>query len=226
MIAAAESTPPSAQHAIEDYPSTFGLARSNRLPPTRVETSTATRTDHQLMLAVRDGELDALGELFERHHGRLFGFLAKLLDNHAAAEDIAQVVFQRMLKYRHTYRDEGSFTAWMYHLARRCAADHVRHATHAPRLTDPHDLHAHADDAPHAGHHASARDDQALLSTALAQLAPNDREVLLLSRFKDLSFAEIGGILGCSTGAAKVRAHRALQELREIYLKLQAPRTS
>jgi dihydrodipicolinate synthase/N-acetylneuraminate lyase len=37
-----------------------------------------------------------------------------------------------MLKYRHTYRDDGSFTAWMYHLARRCAADHFRKANAAP----------------------------------------------------------------------------------------------
>lgn len=179
------------------------------------------RTDHALMLAVRDGELDALGELFERHHGPLFGFLLKLTNHRTGAEDIAQTVFQRMLKYRHTYRDDGSFTAWMYHLARRCAADHFRKTNLAPHATDPAALQAHADEAPHAAHHAAARDDQALLQTALAQLDRGDREVLLLSRFQELSFAEISNILECSAGAAKVRAHRALRELREIYFKLQ-----
>ena len=109
-----------------------------------------TRTDHALMLAVRDGELDALGELFERHHGPLFGFLLKLTGDRTAAEDITQIVFQRMLKYRHTYRDEGNFSAWMYHLARRCAADHFRKSSHAAFATDPVDLTRHADDAPHA----------------------------------------------------------------------------
>ncbi len=173
------------------------------------------------MLAVRDGELDALGELFERHHQPLFGFLVKLTGDYSAAEDIAQVVFQRMLKYRHTYRDDGSFTAWMYHLARRCAADHFRRANAAPRATDPTDLNSHADDRPQADQSATARDDQALLRTALARLEHDDREVLLLSRFQELSFAEISVILGCSVGAAKVRAHRALCELRDIYFKLQ-----
>lgn len=173
------------------------------------------------MLAVRDGELDALGELFERHHGQLFGFLVKFTGQRTAAEDIAQNVFQRMLKYRHTYRDDGSFTAWMYHLARRCAADHFRKASAAPHATDPFVLHDHADDAPHAGEHESKRDDHALLHTALARLDQGDREVLLLSRFQELPFAEIAGILECSAGAAKVRAHRALQQLRGIYLRLQ-----
>jgi RNA polymerase sigma factor (sigma-70 family) len=173
------------------------------------------------MLAVRDGELAALGELFERHHGRLFGFLVKLTSDRMAAEDIAQTVFQRMLKYRHTYRDDGSFTAWMYHLARRCAADHFRKSESVPRATDPASLHVHADDRPHAAHLAATHDDHALLHRALAQLRRDEREVLLLSRFQELSFAEISGILECSIGAAKVRAHRALRELRDIYFQLQ-----
>ena len=187
-----------------------------------VESATEQRSDHVLMLAVRDGELDALGELFERHHGQLFGFLVKLTGNRPASEDIVQIVFQRMLKYRHTYRDDGSFTAWMYHLARRCAADHFRKANATPYATDPADLYEHADDAPHAAHQATKSDDHALLHTALARLDHDDREVLLLSRFQELSFAEISGILECSVGAAKVRAHRALGELRDIYLRLLA----
>ncbi|MDP3071175.1 MAG: RNA polymerase sigma factor [Opitutaceae bacterium] len=186
-----------------------------------MDTATQPRSDHALMLAVRDGELDALGELFERHHGPLYGFLVKLTGDRTAAEDIAQVVFQRMLKYRHTYRDDGSFTAWMYHLARRCAADHFRRSNAAPHATDPAVLHAHADDRPHAAHHATVRDDHALLHAALARLDRDDREVLLLARFQELSFAEISGILECSVGAAKVRAHRALRALRDIYFNLQ-----
>ena len=185
-----------------------------------VESALEARSDHALMLAVRDGELDALGELFERHQGPLFGFLLKLTGNRPAAEDIAQTVFQRMLKYRHTYRDDGSFTAWMYHLARRCSADHFRKTNAAPHAIDPADLQQHVDDAPHAAHYATARDDHALLHTALARLHRDDREVLLLSRFQELSFAEISGILECSVGAAKVRAHRALRELRDIYFQL------
>lgn len=194
--------------------------------PLAVDTVAEQHSDHALMLAVRDGELDALGELFERHHGQLFGFLVKLTGNRPAAEDVAQTVFQRMLKYRHTYRDDGSFTAWMYHLARRCAADHFRRNNAAPHATDPADLSEHADDAPHAAHHATARDDQALLHVALARLDRDDREVLLLARFQELSFAEISNILECSVGAAKVRAHRALRELRDIYFRLQKERTA
>ena len=191
-------------------------------PVTTVAAVPETTTDHALMLAVRDGDLDALGQLFERHHGRLFGFLVKLSGDRVAAEDLAQTVFQRMLKYRHTYRDDGSFTAWMYHLARRCASDLFRRSNAAPRNTDPIDLTAHPDPAPHAAHHATVRDDHMLLQQALRALEHDEREVLLLSRFQELSFAEISSILGCSVGAAKVRAHRAVRALRDAYFKLQS----
>lgn len=189
--------------------------------PDAVDPATDTLSDHDLMLAVRDGELDALGELFERHHAPLYGFLVKFTGQRTAAEDIAQTVFQRMLKYRHTYRDDGSFSAWMYHLARRCAADYFRKNNAAPAPTDPANLRHHADDAPHAGERAATRDDHAFLRLALERLDRDDREVLLLSRFQELSFNEIAAVLECSVGAAKVRAHRALRELRDVYFQLQ-----
>ena len=182
----------------------------------------APPSDHDLMLAVRDGEIDSLGELFERHQGPLFGFLVKLTGDRTAAEDIVQTVFQRMLKYRHTYRDDGSFTAWMYHLARRCAADHFRKAASLPAPVDPADLADRADDRPAADENAARGDDRDLLRRALARLDATDREVLLLSRFQEMSFAEVAGVLECSVGAARVRAHRALRELRVHFLRLQS----
>lgn len=178
-------------------------------------------SDHDLMLAVRDGDLDSMGELFERHHGPLFGYLSKLTGNRTAAEDIAQVVFQRMIKYRHTYRDEGKFTAWMYHLARRCASDHFRKASSAPLAVDPSDLEEHADQSIGADQSAQTRDDHELLRTALGRLDRDDREVLLLSRLQELSFAEVASVLECSVGAARVRAHRALRALRDSYFQIQ-----
>jgi RNA polymerase sigma-70 factor (ECF subfamily) len=173
------------------------------------------------MLAVRDGDLDSMGELFERHHGPLYGYLTKLTGNRSAAEDITQVVFERMLRYRHTYRDQGSFTAWMYHLGRRCAADYFRKSSSAPIAVDPSTLEDHADEGRRADETAARLDDHALLQRALGHLDHDDREVLLLSRLQELSFAEVAGILECSAGAARVRAHRALRTLRDHYFQLQ-----
>ena len=56
------------------------------------------------MRRVRDGEVAKLGPLFERHHPALFDFFCRTLSDRAAAQDLVQEVFLRILKYRRTYR--------------------------------------------------------------------------------------------------------------------------
>ena len=177
-------------------------------------------SDHELMIAVRAGEIRRLGDLFERYHRPLFGFFVRLTNQPSVGEDLVQIVFYRILKYRHTYRDEGKFSAWIYHLARKVAADHFRKHASTPVPTDPADLHEQADtDAPPSDQ-AATSEDQALLRTALARLPLEQREVLVLSRLQNLEHREIARLLDCSVGAVKVRAHRALKELRVVYFKI------
>ena len=177
-------------------------------------------TDHELMIAVRAGEIRRLGELFERHHRRLYGFFVRLTNQPSVSEDLVQIVFYRILKYRHTYRDEGKFSAWIYHLARKVAADHFRKHAATPVPTDPAHLPEPADGNPQPSEQAAAAEDQAILRTALARLPLEQREVLVLSRLQNVEHKEIARLLDCSVGAVKVRAHRALKELRDVYFKI------
>jgi RNA polymerase sigma factor (sigma-70 family) len=176
--------------------------------------------DHELMLAVRAGEIRRLGDLFERHHRPLYGFFVRLTNQPSASEDLVQIVFYRILKYRHTYRDEGKFSAWIYHLARKVAADHFRKHASTPTPADPADFHDHPDQAPAPDSTAATSDDLSLLRRALTHLTHEHREVLVLARLQHLNHQEIARLLDCSVGAVKVRAHRALKELREVYFKI------
>jgi RNA polymerase sigma-70 factor (ECF subfamily) len=172
------------------------------------------------MIAVRAGEIRRLGDLFERYHRPLFGFFVRLTNQPSVGEDLVQIVFYRILKYRHTYRDEGKFSAWIYHLARKVAADHFRKHANTPVPTDPVDLHDQADTDAQPSDQAATSEDQAHLRTALARLPLEQREVLVLSRLQNLEHKEIAKLLDCSVGAVKVRAHRALKELRDVYFKI------
>lgn len=178
-------------------------------------------SDHELMLAVRAGEISRLGDLFERHHRPLYGFLARLIGDRESAEDLVQIVFQRIHKYRHTYRDEGKFSAWIYHLARHVAADHHRRNARQGTATDPSDFDRVSDDTtPTAEAAASRLDDLKVMKRALQSLPPEQREVLILHRFQHLPHQEIAKLLNISTGAAKVRVHRALAALRDRFFQL------
>src|SRR6202011_3000036 len=83
-------------------------------------------TDEELMLQVRDGAADMLGVLFDRYHGPLYGFYARLTGDRALSEDLVQEVFLRILKYRQSYRPGTPFRAWVYQIARNARIDHFR----------------------------------------------------------------------------------------------------
>src|SRR5258708_35075895 len=78
------------------------------------------------MLAVRDGDVERIGVLFDRHHRMLFNFFLRLTANRGLSEDLVQEVFFRMLKYRHTFQAGTNFTAWMYQIARNAQIDQAR----------------------------------------------------------------------------------------------------
>ncbi|MCC5024264.1 MAG: RNA polymerase sigma factor [Candidatus Synoicihabitans palmerolidicus] len=174
-------------------------------------------SDHDLMLQVRAGELSRLGDLFERHHRPLFGFLTRLTCSVDTAEDIVQIVFQRILKYRHPYRYEGKFTAWL-------AAPPRTTTVAAPALpppTHPADFTSLADhDIPAAEEQTARRDDLDLMQSALSLLPLEQREILVLHRFQHLKHDEIARLLNITVGATKVRVHRALTALRDQFFKL------
>jgi RNA polymerase sigma factor (sigma-70 family) len=170
------------------------------------------------MTAVRDGDLAKLGILFERHHAALFDFLSWMTGDRTAAEDLVQDIFVRILKYRATYRDGGHFETWVYRIARNARADYFR--TRQP--VEP--LAAEALERPELGlnpmRRLEAERERARLKRALLRLREDKRELIVLARYRGLSHEQIAGLLGVETGAIKVRIHRALRELRDIFLRL------
>lgn len=174
--------------------------------------------DELLMFEVRDGDLAKLGVLFERHHRTLYNFFLRLTSDRQASEDLVQEVFLRILKYRHTYRGENSFGAWMYRIARNARADH--HRKPKREVPMPEDNQDFVSPELTAGDHVERDQELDLLHRALSNLTEDKREVLLLSRFQDLKYEEIAGMLGCAVGTVKARVHRAIKDLRQNFLEL------
>ncbi|MBX0289315.1 RNA polymerase sigma factor [Hymenobacter sp. HSC-4F20] len=173
------------------------------------------------MLQVKAGQIEKMGLLFERYHRALFAFFYHANGHSAASEDLVQNVFYRMLKYRHTFTGEGEFRTWMYHLARNVLADAAKKHKASRYHQDVADWTEKIAGASTADGSLQQAQDVALLHRALARLSPDQREVLVLSRFQELKYEQIAQLLDTTVGAVKVRAHRALCQLKEIYLKLE-----
>ena len=173
------------------------------------------------MLKVKLGDLDKMALLFQRYHRALYGFLYHMTAKQEQSEDMVQDVFYRMLKSRHTFTGEGEFKTWMYHLARNIIKDHYRKSS---RNANHYDADAFAEKLS-----GGSQADEALqkkmelkqLQQSIDNLDEQSREVLVLSRYQELKYAEIAQILGISEGAVKVRIHRAINQLKSMYRPLE-----
>jgi RNA polymerase sigma factor (sigma-70 family) len=172
-----------------------------------------TPTDEEAMWAVGQGDLDQAGLLFERYHARLCHFLLRMVADRDASQDLAQNVFMRLLRYRASYRQGQPFRAWLYQIARNVANDHFeKQKTRFVGLKAAHEQLAAPDGTDRA-------EQVAALQFALQHLPESDREVLVLSRYEDLKYEEIAQIMGISPGAVKVKVHRAIKKLKDIYFQ-------
>jgi RNA polymerase sigma factor (sigma-70 family) len=164
--------------------------------------------DEDVMLQVRNGEVQMLGVLFDRYQTPLYNFYVKMTSDRGVSEDLVQEVFLRILRYRQTYRPGTSFRTWMYQIARNTRLDQVRKTRpETPFVSEPVAPTSFCDSA-------QRQQEAATLQRALMQLPEDKRELLVLS--------EIARLLGCEVGAVKVRVHRAVQQLREIFLQLES----
>ena len=173
------------------------------------------------MLQVKAGQVDKMGLLFERYHRPLYGFFYHLNGAGEASEDLVQTVFYRMLKYRHTFTGEGEFRTWMYHLARNAVVDAAKKNKNSRHHADIVDWEERIGGGTLADASLQRAQDVDLLHQALARLPAPQREVLVLSRFQELKYEQIAQLLDTTEGAVKVRVHRALTQLKGIYLKLE-----
>ena len=170
------------------------------------------------MRAVREGDLAKLGPLFERYHVPLFDFLTRMTGDRAAAEDLVQDIFMRILKYRSTFRDVGSFETWLFRIARNARADYFRQRRAAEPLAE--EALDRPEPSPGPARRLEVDRERARLRRALLLLREDKRELIVLARYQDMKYEQIAEVLGIEVGAVKVRVHRAIKELREIFLQL------
>ena len=150
--------------------------------------------------------------LYRAARDDVYAYVATLLRDRAAAEDVTAAAFERAYRKQRTFRAErGTARAWLFGIARNAALDELRRRKRTAALTaEPADVAAAApeDDAEHALRRAAVR-------AALDGLEPRERELVALKFHAGLANAEIAAVLGVSVSNAGTQLHRAMTKLRE-----------
>ncbi len=176
-------------------------------------------SDNTLMEEIKEGKVEKMAVLFEKHHVALFNFFMRLTGNRTISEDLVQDVFMRMLKYRNTYQGRSKFTLWMYQIARNAHIDYLRKKKDALPLDEQWADPITTDDSPEEK--LEGGQEVQILRQALAKLPLKKREVLILSRYQNLKYKEIAELMDCHIGTVKAHVHRAIKELGKIYFEIQ-----
>jgi RNA polymerase sigma-70 factor (ECF subfamily) len=230
---------PGAENGVEEDMATIALGgsleNSGRLSGAGLNTGlnagrSATRaelsamSDAEIMLRVREGDDSGFEYLIQKYHRPMIHFMFRMVHNQAVAEELAQEVFLRVYRSRHSYRAEAKFTTWLYRIATNLGVNHARdtkyeRAAQNVYLDQP---------DPETGTTPDVADLTASVEQELVKdermrairqhvlaLPERQRTAVLMHKYQGLDYKQIGEVLKLSESATKSLLFRAYQTLRE-----------
>ncbi|MGZ3494853.1 MAG: RNA polymerase sigma factor, partial [Thermodesulfobacteriota bacterium] len=184
----------------------------------------------ELMAKIAKGDEDAFEILVNRHQTSILNLVYRFVGDRTQAKDLAQEVFVRVWQSAKTYEPKAKFTTWIYRITTNLCFNELKSSRRRKwfsfNRSDEDGEHTFeetlSDSAPSAEDLLLEKERSRQISDALQSLPENQRMAMVLKRYDDLSYQEIGQIIGCSVSAVEsllVRAKRALQEKLTNYEK-------
>ncbi len=180
--------------------------------------------DAAVMLELRAGNMAAFDFLLAKYRKPIIHFMFRMVHNQAVAEELAQEVFLRIYRSRETYRAEARFSTWLYRIATNLGVNHARDTkqersastiyldeTDSETGVSP-DL---ADSAPGAESSMLRRERLDAIRDVVLTLPERQRVAVLMHKYEEMDYRQIGDVLKLSESATKSLLFRAYQTLRE-----------
>ncbi|MQA72871.1 MAG: sigma-70 family RNA polymerase sigma factor [Solirubrobacterales bacterium] len=155
----------------------------------------------------------AFEALYRSSRDDVYAYVAGLLRDRSAAEDVTAQAFERAYRRRASFNPRrGTHRAWLFGIARNAALDELRRRRRQTELADDPEDEGAAEALDDAAEAALRR---SVVRHAIAGLDPRERELIALKYFAGLSNAEIAAVLQTSQSNAGTRLHRAIEKLRQ-----------
>ncbi len=183
-----------------------------------------TSSDALLVSAYINGNEKALSELIERHKQRIYSFIYSKVSDRDITEDIFQDTFIKVIKTlkRGAYNEEGKFLPWVMRISHNLIIDHFRKNNRMPKFANNGDFNIFSvlsDDDLNAERKIIKGQVEEDLRRLIQELPEDQKEVLVMRLYKDMSFKEISEQTGVSINTALGRMRYALINLRKVIEK-------
>ncbi len=174
-------------------------------------------TDEALIKKFRAGDRGAFAQLVSKYERPLVNFLYRMTGDAGRAEELFQESFLRVFKHAGRFDTSRKFKTWLYTIASNLARNELRRRGKELPLTG-----VPASTGPGPQEKLESKEVEESVRGAVALLPEDQRLVLTMRIYQELTYEEIGEILGCSTGTAKSRMFYAMEKLRR-HLEYLAP---
>ena len=179
------------------------------------------KTDHELIHQFRDGDLHALEALVLRHKDKLYTSILFMVKDKYLAEDIFQDVLIKVIDTIRggRYTEEGKFLPWAMRIAHNLCVDHFRKVKRTPAIktSDDRDIFEVINFTEEGADTKMMKRQSHDRVRQMLDLLPEDqREVIILRHYADLSFKEIASLTNCSINTALGRMRYGLINLRKM----------
>src|SRR6202451_2901602 len=182
-------------------------------------------TDAEVMLRVKAGDQSAFDYLVQKYRRPLVSFMYRMARNASAAEDLAQEVFLRVYRSRHTYEASAKFTTWLYRIATNLAVNHARDTRHerpevSVSLDETNDDSSTTtlqlpDGALTAEQAMVQRERLQAIRSKVEALPEQQRLAVIMHKYQQMDYKQIAEILKKSESATKSLLFRAYETLRD-----------
>jgi RNA polymerase sigma-70 factor (ECF subfamily) len=158
------------------------------------------------------GNQDAFQDIYEHFLPKIYSFVFYKVHRKEVAEDICSEVFFKVVKKIHQFDvEKGTFSSWIYAIARNEVTDFFRAYSPSQEISDAFEIPSDEN----VSYHVSLSLELERVEKYLKTLTAKQREILTLRLWEDLSYAEIADITGMSEGALKMSVARSLSKIRK-----------
>ena len=197
------------------------------LDPSAEESGYLRDPEVQLMLRAKEGDAGAFTQLVKAYQDRLTNIFFHMVSSQEAAEDLAQDVFLRIYRARHGYQPTARFSTWLFRIANNLASNSRRSkgrrkevnlagSESGPLGVRPQEQLAVEKSGLMPNRQLDKQELQAVVQQAMEQLNERQRLAVLLNKYEDMSYEDIGEAMEMSAAAVKSLLSRARDNLRQV----------